>query len=198
MVDQWIELFSVNNDSLELIPITTGQKHWFTLSPDGSEIVYSTIGVGAKIYLINADGSNERVLVDRGAWQFYWSPDNSNIFYCACSATETNIGLIQADSTDHRLLVEDARGGVWLDESTILFSRVTRSEAYTISQIAIDGTNEVDLVDHGSFMSSSMELSPDRKYIPYLGDCTSDYMCDIFVMELGKKNPVNITKSPGY
>ncbi len=68
MADPGIELFRVDKDGLELIPITTGQKHWFTLSPDGSEIVYSTTGVGAKIYLINADGSNERVLVDRGGW----------------------------------------------------------------------------------------------------------------------------------
>ena len=189
------ELYKVSFDTLERTTITTGYGDWYTLSLDGTRIVFSG---GGAIHLMNADGSDKHRIANISGFKFIWSPDSQNIIFCACSPTETKIGLVSTDGKAPRILVANAFGAGWLSKSTILFNRVASSYVYNLSKIEVDGSNQSDLVSLQNLSFWSPVFSPDRRKLAYLGDCSADKMCDIFTMNVDGTEVENITNSRGY
>lgn len=189
-------LYQANIDTLDRTTINTGIGDWFTISPNGKKIVYAAQG---KLFVINADGSDDHLVTTVGGHQLMWSTDSTNIIYCACSPTETKIGLVNIDGTGQRTIMKDALGAGWLNESTFLFMKQAGSvRDFSISQIDADGSNEIELVRPGKNMPWSIALSPDQKMMAFLGNCSSDYKCDIFIANVNGTDQVNITNSPGF
>lgn len=172
------------------------------LSPDGRKIAFDSGKSGRqRIHLMDVDNESSNQITNGPQSNFapYWSPDGSKIIYCACSPSQDNIGMINADGSNELILVEDAVpfGAVWPNNSSIVFFRNYSSGiAKTISRINLDGTGEIELIMEGRFRSP-MSLSPDGQKIAFLGDCLSDLKCDIFVMNIDGTNLQNVTNSPG-
>ena len=93
-------------------------------SSDGQRILFSRSSFEepvAAIYVIDADGTNERKLVDsaRGA---VWSPDGTQFAYVAYSRNQVaGLGVAQADGGNAHLVVQGSVGGAsWSPDSSRL------------------------------------------------------------------------------
>ena len=71
-------------------------------SPDGQQIAYR----GGVLWLMEADGSNRRVLVDRIIREMDWSPDGKSLVYSAYKETGYALYLFDIESQQKRLLAD--------------------------------------------------------------------------------------------
>ena len=96
----------VSTDGTNLQDIGGGiQAQW---SPDGTQVVFvSAHEGGANISVMNADGTNVRVLTS-GSYAFLpsWSPDGSKIAFQSVRDDDISIDVINADGS-HRVTVAD-------------------------------------------------------------------------------------------
>jgi Tol biopolymer transport system component len=147
-------------------------------SPDGSRIAFlDQINEKANLYLINADGSQRRILAERvdSTEEFVWSPDGTklgfvsdNCPYLANCGTPEGIFVIGSDGTGlTRLSNKDEFGlyPVWSpDGSRILFiSRLG------ISVMHSDGSDQTHLSQVPEYVYNPV-WSPDGKYFIYAID----------------------------
>ena len=100
------ELYFMNSDGIEQQCLTNtseedeGVPAW---SPDGEKIAYVVDPLGeSTIHVMNADGSNQRRLVD-GNWPS-WSPDGERLAYTDFSVGEERIAVMNADVSRQRLV----------------------------------------------------------------------------------------------
>lgn len=166
--DLAIDIYTVNVDGSGLTKLTkeSGLNGSPTWSPDGSQIAFSSNrdpDQRHKIWVMNADGSNQRRLTDIHNTSnplFYgdgwpsWSPDGSSILFTgyrdfngARNCFEVNcleIFVMNADGTnDHPLTNDPNRGGIyqlprWSPDGTKI---VTSVELGTLSDVR----NGIDL-----------------------------------------------------
>jgi Tol biopolymer transport system component len=86
-------------------------------SPDGSRIAYISLdGLGEtqnpEIYIMDSDGSNQRNLSNHPAqdgfnWEFYWSPDGSQIMFTTDRDGNLEIYIMDADGGNQTNLTND-------------------------------------------------------------------------------------------
>jgi Tol biopolymer transport system component len=115
-----------------------------TWSPDGSRIAFIKLPYRlaghARIYVINADGTEVRQLVDRGFDGVAWSPDGSTIAF-----GDRGIYVVNADGTALHRLASFGNDPAWsLDGSRIAF-RGGDSSAPHIYVMDANGTHVHDL-----------------------------------------------------
>jgi Tol biopolymer transport system component len=121
-------------------------------SPDGSRILFdSTRDGNTEIYVMNADGSNQRRLtIDDGEdWGATWSPDGRQIAFNSDRTGEMEIYVMAADGTGVTRLTRDE---VWdtspswsPDGSRIAYARNDRFGAGQIWSMNTDGTDQRNL-----------------------------------------------------
>ena len=115
--------------STSIAPVGTIGDHDLSWSPDGTRLVLASNG---RIIVVNADGSDQRALVDRGASGSdapAWSPDGTRIAYFQQTGSgdfTLEVWVIGADGSDATRLfqaeADDWAGPVWSpDGSRIAF-----------------------------------------------------------------------------
>jgi len=88
-------------------------------SPDGSQIVFAPDGeVEKDLYVVNADGSDESILLHMPGWQIEpaWSPDGRSILFTSSGPDGADFGIyaVDADGTNpHRLSDQPAAQPAW-------------------------------------------------------------------------------------
>ena len=143
-----------------------GRDFGAVFAPDGKTIAFiHADGAGASIDLVDADGSQRRVLVPRVSVQHLaWSPDGSSLAY----DTDTSIWRVDlATATPVRLTTDDPSQGVeswqpdWSpDGTTIAYSRFqTCFRCTAIWLINSDGTSPRQIYD--TFQARRPTFSPD-------------------------------------
>lgn len=174
------------------------------ISPDGEMIAFSgskVTGSGQYIYVLSI-GSSDPVQItnkEMSNLNATWSPDGSRLFYTSVNYDfSESLGVVKSDGTDQRILLKNAFGISWLNDTEILYLRFSSSRsnvAESVAKVNIDGTGQTDLITGRIYLAA---LSPDQRLIAYLGDCNSNYLCDLFVANVDGSNPIKISETLGY
>jgi hypothetical protein len=80
--EKHLYLHDVPSRTSKTLTIRTPQPNAFALSPDGTQVAFTDLGANPGLSLINADGSNQRVLVE--GWvssNLVWHPEGERIFF---------------------------------------------------------------------------------------------------------------------
>jgi Tol biopolymer transport system component len=93
-------------------------------SPGGDQIVFTSgQGVGRKVAIANADGTDVHAITDPASDHPMWSPDGSSIAYDVWNSDgHVAVWLIDLRTGQHRLLLNDASVESWKDDGTLLVS----------------------------------------------------------------------------
>ena len=178
-------------------------------SPDGSQIAYlswreSTLD----IYVMDVDGSNQRLLYDSG----FHDADIDWVDGQIAFTSQGQIWIMQEDNSNVRQLTHHPRAGEWgnanlpfgdfdprisLDGSRVLFSRMVDDRSqhgnYDLYVVDIDGENLIRLTDTGYSQGlSNWSKAGDRiLYIIAVVDDVGQY--DVYVMNSDGSGNHNLT-----
>jgi Tol biopolymer transport system component len=115
-------------------------------SPDGRKILYVSRGRNTwDLYVINVDGSGQRMLTSVLSASAAWSPDGRKIAFRGRRKPDASRGLrvINADGSGKRRLARKGRDPAWSpDGRTIAFA-----DSATIYVVNADGTGQRGLAD---------------------------------------------------
>ena len=138
----------INSDGTNVIDIGLGSASW---SPDGKKIAFAAgWGGDAKVYVMNADGTNPVNLTDYASpWDHgpVWSPDGKKIAFISYRDGNYEIYAVNADGTDLVNLTKnpaDEGAQAWSPDSTKI-AFVSNSEIYVVDA---DGSNLLRLTDN--------------------------------------------------
>jgi Tol biopolymer transport system component len=98
-----------------------GDPAW---SPDGRQIAFRRgAGIDAEIYLMNADGTNERLLATGPGPDSdpTWSPDGGRIAFVSARPVDDDqdrhVWVVGADGSDQGPLLEGTDGKMWFSQA---------------------------------------------------------------------------------
>jgi Tol biopolymer transport system component len=177
--------------------------------PDGSKILFLSSKIifdnqGRKrshedsgIYVMNADGSNPRLLNRNGSFPARWSPDGSKIVYVwEGPGTGGDIYVMDADGSNPENLTNHPANDWWPcwspDGSKIAFDS-NRDGNYDIYVMNPDGSNPINLTNHPAFDGLPI-WSPDSSKIAF--DSWRDGNREIYVMDADGSNVIRLTNNP--
>jgi len=139
-----IYVLNMRGEIRRLIKLEGIRADTLSFSPDGKKILFTGVtikktGTGyaqigkPDIYIMNADGTNVKILVKQGA-EPVWSPDGKKIAFTSyCDGRR--IAVMNADGSNVTLLVE-GHSPCWLDSKTIVFAKEVRdSKGRLVPQI---------------------------------------------------------------
>jgi Tol biopolymer transport system component len=126
-------------------------------SPDGAHlaILNDLEPGGRRLYIMDADGSNLRVLVDDavlgGGGEFAWSPEGTRLTYPSYSDLEAGIWTVSFDGSAPSLVVSRivAYGPVWSPDGSQIAYETDRSHFV----INADGTGDARPIDELTYLS---------------------------------------------
>ncbi len=130
------DIATIRPDGTDLTRLTTSHGEYPAWSPDGRRLAFASARDGDyDIYVMNADGTQERALTSNATYDMYpaWSPDGAWIAYeCETMPTSGFLGeapdicLVRPDGTGRRQLMSDAvsdRFPAWSPTGALSWSR---------------------------------------------------------------------------
>lgn len=185
--------------------LTNGQYYEMdpSWSPDGNNIAYSNQSSmkwnDDQIWVINADGSDNRQLSYYRDWHPVWSPDGTEIAFSRDIPFVPSIAIYKMNtdgSNVHEIAKQaDSYGNLgpndWYPSSKILYMQgAWYSQNYYIGVMEADGSNRIQLTFDGK--SQYPVWSPDTSKIIY-----SSSAGDIWIMDNDGNNqkPIKVTQS---
>ena len=220
------QLFVMNADGTNPINISNNLlRHHYTpaWSRDGSKIAFVSsvldFSVGAELWLMDADGSNQHLVYGNpgvaGAYVPTFSPDSSKIAFSNDVDGDDEIYVINVDGTNLQQLTHNTAsdyGPDWSPDGTkIAFTRLQfggRSHSHPgigdaasgIADIYVmnaDGSNQTRLPGNGSGNFYPI-WSPDGSQILYSRiNGLAGRNADIYVMNADGSNRIRLTNVPG-
>ncbi|MBV6395819.1 MAG: Protein TolB [Anaerolineales bacterium] len=158
--DNGYDIFSIDVDSTTLLKIPRKVSDVWSpsWSPDGKQIIFVTTESAddqtGDIFIINVDGTGEKMLTDKGFNDFpAFSPDGELISFMSVKSLDigSRIYIMNADGTNQSLLSDNtASFPVWSpDGQYIMFTSTNKENISQLFIIGIDGTQLTYLTDGG-------------------------------------------------
>lgn len=148
------QIFLKNLDTGEVTQLTnSGNNSWPRWSPDGSQIMFDswTEENGSDIYLMNKDGSNQRLIITSSVNDLVpdWSPDGDKIAFVSDKDGDSNIYVLDLQTMITTRLTTDVLGGfapkwspngqkISFVSNSSKYKKDGRSQVFIMN---IDGTN---------------------------------------------------------
>jgi Tol biopolymer transport system component len=197
-------LYQVNADgsNLALLLSSPDKGYWGpALSPNGKYLVF-TFGAPGKLYIANADGSEQKQLTNNGRTEYLaaWSPDSQVISFLSQSGEDTKtaeIYTIRPDgSHETRLTDNDASeyGTSWSPDGSKIVFGSERGGEWQIYTMQSDGTNQLPLPTPAQ--GNAPAWSPDGTKIVFTSNRDGDD--DIWIMNADGSNQVNLTRNTAW
>ena len=171
-------LFVMNQDGSDQHLISPNPSSTFddwqpAWSPDGTQIAFAStrpFGSAWHVWVMNADGTNLRVLPGDLTQSPVWSPDGSRI---AGSAGSGSLFIVNADGTGEQALTSPAANQYdevpdWSPDGTsLVFSERTLNGPSALFSIGADGSGEHQLTS-GAFSDYAPSWSPNGAQIVFV------------------------------
>lgn len=183
--------------------VTAGQASAAPWSPDGSMIVYSYIGGPENLYIVNADGSEQRDLVVRTERDFRpeWAPDGSHIIFTSVVDGVHVISRVDPDGSNLSALsdVSEAAGDPdYSPDGTqiLFFTDEPRPRDLYLRDIA---SGEIaQLTQTTDFEETSPRFAPDGERVVFVGkEKHEGAESDIWTLDIESGERRNLTQTPG-
>jgi Tol biopolymer transport system component len=182
-----VNIYVVNVDGSGLTQLTrdAGMNASPAWSPDGKQIAFSSSRDSlpqSKIWLMNADGSNQRILPnpqDNGfvGGQPVWSPEGTKILftgYRICRGSSTSgIYMVNADGSNSRLVTNDPKtcgryaSPKWSPDGTRILAGFAPERDGILEPIPeiiimnVDGSNQINISNRGRYTKISQSTFTD-------------------------------------
>lgn len=152
-----------------------GQEWGHAWSPDGRQIAFVSGLHPPTIYVMKADGSEQRALTPTTGWSpnspAPWSPDSRMIAFVGRGGSGLGIYVTRADgSGQRRLLARDIRGNsasvAWSPDGRRIAFVDRRNRNYDIYVVNADGSGQQRLT-HNAGRDSNAVWSPDGRWIAF-------------------------------
>lgn len=168
-------------------------------SPDGSSITFESSRPPSGIWIMNADGSNQRPFLTDAAFAspnyLHWSPDGNFVAFDAYADSVGNRRVIMIADSDgshaHRLTssLSDERWPSWSPDGTRIAFMTLGLPGFSISIVNLDGTAQRQLAND---FDSEPEWSPDGTHIAFVS-LSASRTTQIFVMREDGSDRVALT-----
>lgn len=165
-----------------------------TLSPDGSQMIYSSTEDGdAELYLVNLQTGVTQKLTDNADSDTdpHWSPDGTSLLFSSDrgSAGQNDIYVMSMrDGVVTRLVDSpgDSRSARWSPDGTQIVFYTSRGSTSSINVMSADGsrTRQLNTAPRGAQVLSPA-WSPDGRYIAYVTQYETAADTITFVTPLG-------------
>ncbi len=168
-------------------------------------------GISTTIYLINADGTDERKWLENKRFGFptppTWSPDGRKIAFSTSKANDGLHVFIKNLRNGIQKKVTDKWEGDHLGYVVYSWSRDGKSlalscwelpplEASDICIIDVEGRQLKNLTQFAGVEDSAPSWSPDSSKIAFMSNRNGND--EIYVMDANGRNPVNLTNHPSW
>lgn len=180
-------------------------------SPDGKIILFSRIKFlsstqfRSDLWMMNADGSDQRIVVENG-FAGKWSPDGISIIYSSNKAGNYEIYTSNITGTDEMRLTDSSTNEsypVWSPDGNLIAYSVSKGEwnspesgsTYEIYIMNADGTEKQQLTDNNAG-DGTPRWSPDGSMIAFSSDRTETEHYEVFVMNVDGTNIKQVTHTP--
>ena len=171
--EKYLYLYDVGSDTVNTLTIQTPQPNAFEVSPDGTQVAFTDLGASPGLSLINADGSDQRVIVE--GWvssNLTWHPDGKRIFFVrdepviAIYSVDISSGAITAitprnTNLDSLSLSPDGSHLAYYENGLIV--------------VSADGGDPLQVAARGV---RQWVWSPDSQYIAYVSPSSAIHVMD--------------------
>ena len=178
-------------------------------SPDGKQIAFTRKNgpsdFTSDIFVMNADGSNQRKIVRGGAPKF--SPDGKQLAYHALLGENVNIPLalwvVNLDGTGKRVVTDSGSDPTWTpDGRSLVFGGIT-GPIVNVWKIAVTPGAKREHLYSDPIFACMPDVSPDGKHVAYVTAKISDVdisqiATKLVVATIGGPPGVRITESPNW
>jgi TolB protein len=140
-----VQVFTVCADGSELKHVGEGVMPSWSL--DDKQLTFSSNGPDRGICIMNADGSDRR-LIDPQGWGAQWSPKRNEIAYAAYDDTGANLYIYDVATAKRRALLDKSYGQIfwgmnWSPDGTcICFKGALPGGGFEIAAVAAQGAKE--------------------------------------------------------